>query len=77
MPSGSKSGHDRLRGIGRDPGLPRTASRRQLGTLLDLGAQGIDILIKEQKKVLGNDCPALDESRELYARSERGTGETT
>lgn len=44
-------------------------SRNHLESLLDLGTQGIKILIQEQKKVLGDDCTAVDQSREIYAQS--------
>ncbi len=41
-------------------------SRRRLEALLDLGEQGIKLLIREQKIVLGDDSAVVDQSRESY-----------
>ncbi|HHX87341.1 MAG TPA: ribonuclease PH [Firmicutes bacterium] len=49
-------------------------SRDQLDSLLDLGTLGIEMLIREQKKVLGDDCKAVDESREEYTKLNRLNG---
>ncbi len=43
-------------------------SRRRLESILDLGAEGIEMLIREQKKVLGSDRADVDQSRDYYAQ---------